>query len=378
MVQMDRRAFLAVLGGGVAGVGATYLGASRIDDEGEGDDDNDDGGGLVDSNGTDEDDESHSDAGDGVVVESFLTSEEGETTDTPSVWHGEDDHLLVVTDKGGDQLIVYDATDGEYRGRIGGDGTAPGEFRYPNEVDIVDDWAFVVERDNARVQVLRLPEGDPIGTFGEDDLRAPYGCAIVPDSDGYELYVTDNYEADGADELDERIKRYRVTVSEGGIGTEFLGSFGATSTPGALEAVESIHADPEYDRLVIADEETKEIKLYSLEGEFTEVVSDVFDEGLFDAGDDPEGIALYRDGEGGGYWLCTEQTDPSVFHVLDRESFEYVTRFSGETTANTDGVWLTQEAFGPFSGGAFYADHDDRAVAAFDFEEVSREIGRSD
>jgi 3-phytase len=371
MVDARRRTVLAILGAGALGAGATYFGASGID-SGE----SDDGSDGAPSEGADGAGEP---GGDGVITEAFFTPEMGDTTDTPAIWHGEDDHLLVVTDKEGDELFVFDATNGEHRDRIGAEGHSLNEFRYPNEVDIVDEWAFVVERDNGRVQVLRMPDGESVGTFGEDELLAPYGCTIVPDSGGYEIYITDNYEADGLGDLDERIKQYRVTVSEdSSVEAEFVGSFGATEEPGALEGVETIHADPEHDRLAIADEANQSIKLYGLDGEFRGTVTSVFDDGSLDQGNDPEGITLYRSGDGGGYWFFTEQVDPSVFHVVDRESLEYLTQFSGETTANTDGIWLTQESFGPFSVGAFYADDDDSRVAAFDLEIIEREIEGSD
>jgi 3-phytase len=376
MVDPSRRTVLAILGAGAVGAGATYLGVSGIDSGGSGD--TPATGTESDDATTEGDDESDDpDAEDEVVREAFLTPEMGDTTDTPTVWHGEDDHLLVVTDKEGDELFVFDATDGEYRERIGTEGGGRNEFRYPNEVDIVDDWAFIIERDNGRIQLLRMPEGESVGTFGEDELLAPYGCTIYPDAGGYEIYVTDNYDADGPEEFGERIKQYRVSVEESGVNAAFVGAFGATEEPGALEGVETIHADPEHDRLVIADEGDRMIKLYDLGGEFHGTVTSVFDEGLFDRGRDPEGIALYRDGSE-GYWLFTEQADPNVFYVVDRESLEYVTRFSGETTANTDGVWLIQEPFGPFSSGAFYADDDDSRVAAFDLAAIEREIEGAD
>jgi 3-phytase len=61
----------------------------------------------------------------------------------------------------------------------------------------------------------------------------------------------------------------------------------------------------------------------------------------------------------------------SEFHVFDRESLEYLTTFKGETTEYTDGVWLSQESFGPFSNGAFYAVHDDKQTTAFQWDDIA-------
>ena len=314
-----------------------------------------------------------------TVEETFVTSEKGENIDQPAVWHGDDAHLLLVTAKSSHELDVFDAATGEYLDSIGNEGAGVVEFDRPNGLYVIDDLAVVVERDNARAQLLRLPEGEPLGTFGEDRLRKPYEGMVFDGPEGYEIYITDDYDASELSELDERVKRYRFTISDDGVDAEHVNSFGATEEPGALHAVESIYADPEHDRLMIADEDDYSMKLYDLGGDFLEVVTDVFDEG-----NDPEGIALYEN-DGSGYWVFTEQAghddsllferDRSRFHVFDRESLEHVATFRGEETANTDGVWLTQTAFGPFPSGAFYAVHDDRTVSAFDLAEIAKATG---
>lgn len=314
-----------------------------------------------------------------TVPETFITPEEGENIDQPAVWHGDDRHLLLVTAKESHELVVFDATDGEYLTSIGREGSEAGEFQRPNGLFVIDDLAVVVERDNRRVQVLRLPDGESLGTFGEDELRKPYEGAVYESSEGYEVYVTDDYDASDPADLDERVKHYRFTVSDDTVEAQHVRSFGDTTDPGALYTVESILADPDHDRLMIADEDENVIKLYDLSGTFVDVVASVFGE------NDPEGIALYRNENGSGWWVFAEQSGQpdflvfdrgqSRFHVYGRESLDPITTFSGETAANTDGVWLTQRSFGPFSLGAFYVVHDDRTVAAFDLAEVMSGIG---
>lgn len=209
-----------------------------------------------------------------------------------------------------------------------------------------------------------------MGTFGEDQLQKPYEGIAYENDQGYEIYVTDDYDANDASELDERVKHYRFEVANDEVNARHVASFGDTSDPGALYKVESIYADPEKDHLVVADEDENVIKLYDLEGDFQEVVPTEF------GGNDPEGITLYREGNGSGYWVFTEQDkDLSKFHVHNRETLEYVTTFAGEKTANTDGVWLTQRSTGPFSSGAFYAVHDDKSVAAFDWGNIIEDVG---
>src|SRR3546814_4990331 len=75
-------------------------------------------------------------------------------------------------------------------------GAGEGEFDRPNGVAVVDELLFVVERDNRRVQVLRLPGFSHVASFGNDEFEKPYGIWVNRTGNGYEVYVTDAYMAD--------------------------------------------------------------------------------------------------------------------------------------------------------------------------------------
>jgi len=315
------------------------------------------------------------------VRESFLTlRHEADNVDSPALWHGRDgQHWVLATAKTTHQLVVYDAATGELVRRVGGPGNAPGQFLRPNGLAVHGDAAFVVERDNHRIQVLSLPGFGSLGFIGEGFLRRPYGLVLVPgDAPGQvRIYATDNYETtDGRippdAELGERVKRFTAAVGEG-LEWQYGGAFGATRGPGRLRKVESIWADPDNGLLVVADEEERAVKLYGFDGRFT---GEVVGRGRFLY--EPEGIALHRCAGGEGYWVITDQdTHHNRFLVFRRAGFEYLGAFSGHTTANTDGVALTQRAFGPFSAGAFYAVHDDGGLGAFDWATVLQALDLS-
>jgi 3-phytase len=81
---------------------------------------------------------------------------------------------------------------------------------------------------------------------------------------------------------------------------------------------------------------------------------------------------LYECGAADGYWLTTDQSETqNTFHLFDRTSLEHVGAFRGETVTNTDGIFATEEAFGPFENGAFYAVHNDRGTVAFDWTDIA-------
>ena len=304
--------------------------------------------------------------------------------DSPSVWHGpEGQHWVITTAKDADALVVHDAATGELVRRVGGEGTEAGMLQRPNGIAVIDDLALVVERDNARVQVFRLPEFESLGFVGEDLFKFPYGIAALSSgTDQYDIFITDNYEDPGEQippdsMLGERVQQFRLSIEDGRVVAEHVRAIGPTSGEGRLRVVESIFVDPENERLLIAEEEEgrSHIKVFTLDGEFT---GDMIDQRHFP--NEAEGIALYACDDGDGYWISTDQSEETnTFHIFDRRSLQHVGSFSGETTRNTDGIALTQHGFGPFPAGAMYAVHDDQSITAFSWTEIAEGLGlRSD
>ena len=306
-------------------------------------------------------------------------------------------HILFATAKEGDSILLFDAASGEVLQELGQTGDGPLEFRRPNGIWVIDDLLLVVERDNARVQVILLPDLTFVGFISHEDLRYPYGVSVHRAREGesspfmYEMYITDNYNPalegyPAEEQLDERVHHVRFSVD--GVGErdrpdgrdglllryETVSLFGDITGDGLLMKVESILADPEYGRLYIADEAfaRRDIKIYTLDGEFT---GEWIPNRYFSS--EPEGIALYACEDGSGYLIGTDQhkTEENKYVVLDRETLEYLGAFRGEITRNTDGIWLTQKAFGPFPAGAFYAVHDDGSVTAFDWRDIAAALG---
>lgn len=316
--------------------------------------------------------------GDAVVSEAWVTaSTPADDLDSLAVWKGPSgEEWVIATAKQTDRLAVFAVGTGAIVRSMGRPGSGPGEFERPNGVVVRDDLVFVVERDNRRVQILRLPGFTPVGSFGEGELRKPYGIAMTGRGPGrWEAWVTDDYPASNEEapplaELGERLRRYEVNFEEGRLAARFLGNAGATSGREALRKVESIEADPDLGRMLVADELDRDLEVYDLAGRPAgERVS-----GLFAA--DPEGIALYRCPGGEGYWITTEQQrDRTRFHVLDRRTLRPLGVFTGERTGNTDGIALTQETFSRFPHGALFALQNDQAVSAFDWSAVARALG---
>ena len=318
-----------------------------------------------------------------TVQEAFLTAATPEDNiDSPALWQGDDGRaLLLATAKKTGRLMAYDGDTGASLGPKGRKGTAQGEFDRPNGIFVTDDLVFVVERDNHRVQVLRLPGFEPVGTFGQDALVQPYGLWLHATAPGeYDVLVSDAYmagtDAQGDDivppvaALGARLKRYRVRVDGASLEATATGTVGDTTGAGAIRIPESVWGDPAHARLLVAEEDVATgtaLREYRMDGTFAGRTLGL---DLFQA--QAEGIALWQCADGSGYWLATDQfKDRSLFHVLDRQTLEHLGAFAGTATGNTDGVWLHQAGTARFRDGVFYAVHDDMAVAAFDWRDIA-------
>lgn len=321
-----------------------------------------------------------------VVPEAFRTAMTPEDNiDSVASWTTpEGGLLLLATAKATDQLVAYDGETGASLARFGREGDAPGEYRRPNGIAVVDDLAFVVERDGRRVQVLQLPGLVPLGHFGADVLRKPYGLWVLPEGEGrYTLYVTDAYmageDAQGEDilppleALDQRVHRFAVQVADGRAEGKAVAAFGDTGPEGALRVVESLWGDPQNDRLLVAEEDesyANELKVYDLAGRYA---GRVIGREVFAA--QAEGIMLRTCAGGSGWWITTEQgKSGTVFHLFDRNSLEHAGAVAGTSVANTDGIWLHAAPSARFPEGVLYAVHDDQGAVALDWREIRRAL----
>jgi len=286
-------------------------------------------------------------------------------------------HRLYASGKGIDTIFVFDAKTGDYIESLGTTGFELGSFGYPNGLATMGDMVLVVERDNARIQVLNAANGQPVRTFGEELLKAPMGIALYEsDEDTYEIYVTDNFIIDDKDPTVAarrhklRVIRYTVYVQENGtLDVRNRGGFGDDAGPGMLLNIESIAVDSENDRVFIADEAEDTVKVYNLKGEFQ---NQIIGGGLMEG--DSEGIAIFEDSDapGGGYFIATDQQrKATIFHVFSRDGVKHLGTFTGNPAiANTDGIAISSVPFGQFDTAAFYAVHDDQSVAAYSLEQI--------
>ncbi|MFP4544044.1 MAG: phytase precursor [Candidatus Kapaibacterium sp.] len=313
-----------------------------------------------------------------VIEEAFTTKrDENDNVDSPALWHGPNgQNWLLATAKEGNTIIVYDAATGEKITQFGQSGHKQGDLSRPNGIAVIDNYAVIVERDNRRIQVFSLPDFKPLGYFGQAVLRKPYGITIDEFDGKYNLYVTDNYETPDeetppADSLGQRVHMFTFTVENEQLNSSHIKAFGETSGKGILHKVESLLIDRVYNRLLIADEheEHRNVKVYAPDGSFT---GQIIPYKYFFY--EPEGIVVWDcETDSSGYYIIVDQGKiNNTFQVFDRKTLEYIGGFGGEITRNTDGIAITQKAFGSFKYGAFYPVHDDGSLTAISWEDIAK------
>ncbi|RYZ71462.1 MAG: phytase [Lysobacteraceae bacterium] len=320
-----------------------------------------------------------------LVKEAWVSVAQPEdNVDSPASWLQDGKLMVAATAKSIDRLIIYDGDTGERLRTVGGSGKALGQLSRPNGIATIEDrYAFVVERDNHRVQMFALPGFQPLLAFAEADLVQPYGLWVRKLGSGFEVIVSDNYtlgeDASGEDitpplaALDKRLRRYEVVQVDGKWSARSRGHFGDTSAAGAIRVVESLFGDEANNRLLIAEEDVAtgtRLREYTLDGKYAGR-----DVGAGNYQAQAEGIALMRCDDGSGWWVASDQFDDrTVFHLFDRRTLQHAGSFVGKVTGLTDGVWLDERGDARFPQGVFYASHLDVAVSAFDWRDIARAL----
>ena len=264
-------------------------------------------------------------------------------------------HVIVVTVKDKNEIHVYNAMNGEFKKSIKRDNA------FPNGVTTINDqFVLVTERDNKQVAVFNSSM-DFLGTFGNDELRSPYGITFYKQEEGlYKVLVTDSYEYNNPRE--DRILTWDFTIDNESFNVSSATVLGNPT----LYQVESIYADQHYQTLLVAEEMKEHHKVMALDLMTGQVKKE--DLGNFNRGNDPEGIALVINKDNNGYWICTEQSKTdNRFHLYDRKTLEYMNTMYLDNVSYTDGI-ATAYMHGKWF---LYAVDNDARVVAFELPEIN-------
>lgn len=328
-----------------------------------------------------------------IIEEDVLSNwDENDNIDSPAFYQGPNgENWIIATAKSTDRLFVYDAATGEVIKTVSEEGTELGQMDRPNGIWVINDYCFVVERDNHRIQVFKLPEFKSLGFIGESELMKPYGLSVVNLADHpkaskagfnknqYMLFVTDNYEYEEdkipADSLlDKRLAKVLFEINDDKIENVDFSYISATFDKDALlKVVESVLVDLD-NRLLYVCEELEGagntcIKIFDFDGVYKRTLG----KDLFQS--QAEGLAIINCGDGEGYLVTTDQSyDANIFHFFDRKTLELKGSFQPSKVSNTDGIWLSQKSFGEFTKGQFIAVNNDGGVGAWNLEKLMEKL----
>ena len=288
------------------------------------------------------------------------------TIDSIAIWVAPNprESLVFLTDKTRDCVEVHSPVSKFFLRRIGSSGSGNGELSYPNGITVGynipfgsrrGDVLFVVERDNHRLSMFSLPEGEFVGHFGANDLEEPYGIALYWKGEQLQAWVTETGSSpDG-------VMVYDISTSGQNLTGRLNFSFSAAGS------LESLVIDPVTRRALVCDEgDGHDIMVYDLRGNLLQR----FGKDRFV--NEPEGIVIYELGDGKGYIIVADQNaSPTEFEVFDRVTYESLGQFTGETDG-TDGIALTQAALPNLPQGSFYAINSDKTGHVYDWAEIAK------
>jgi 3-phytase len=295
-----------------------------------------------------------------AVVETDPVPSGGDSADDPAIWiHPTDTakSLVIGTDKHGG-LNVYDL-DGKLL-QVVSDGARP------NNVDVINNFALAGRTVDLAIAGIRDPNRFGVALWTVDaNSRQLAELGSLPNFrvfDGSEPYGTCAYRSrrDGAQYVfvsskNGGVEQYRLTGSADGlVHADRVRTFQVGSQ------VEGLVADPEHNRLYVAEEDVA-IWCYGAEPDSADArrcVAKVGERGIVA---DIEGLAIYQAAHGKGYLIASVQGN-NAFAVFERDGLNaFVAMIDPEAGSisdigETDGIDVVNISLSPrFAKGLFVA-----------------------
>lgn len=296
--------------------------------------------------------------------------------DSPAFWQNPNGkNQLIVTSQGLNCLVIYDAENGEEIRKIGSKGTGPLEFDKPRGISIWQDLLFVVEANNSRIQVLRLPDFEFVTFIGDETIfERCVGLSILEKEDHLLIYTTDNYyspfnQIPSLEELNKRVKVFEFSKYTDSPSFKLVNIFGDTTLEGAILDAESIKVDPENEVVLIANEMkiNADIKVYDLEGNYMGIS---FGGGIIKH--ENEDIGIFDCGNGKGFIVVPDEDQyENAFHIFDRKTYKHLGSFITPDLYNTDAIEIYEGDIGTIRGGVLFALYDDGGLGAYSWQEIA-------
>jgi 3-phytase len=313
----------------------------------------------------------------------FVSDPVEHNSDDAAVWIDLDNpggSLVLGTDKGNKghsgALYVYDLQGNMLNGKT------IRSMRRPNNVDVaydlkvgdrLEDIAVVTDRDAAAIRVFSLPDmrtldGGGITVFEGEEENAPMGVGLYtsPAGDIYAIISRNSGPSQGY------LWQYKLLAdSKGRVRGELVRKFGAFS---GEKCIEAIAVDNELGYVYYADERAGIRKYYAHPDSSARELA-FFGRGEFEK--DIEGISIYKQADGSGYIVVSDQ-EADQFHVFAREGslenahdHQRLTTFMTEAE-ESDGNEVTSVALPGYPKGLFVAMSTNKRFYFYSWEELAQ------
>ncbi len=321
------------------------------------------------------------------VVPAVVTEKVPADSDDPAIWINPLDStevLILGTDKGGRTtkggLYAFNL-EGKIVGQVD-------SLQRPNNVDVAYLYtstgqllslAVCTERDRHQLRVFRLPDLKPldhggIPVFEGEADRDAMGIALYTDPETKNVFAVV-----GRKEGPETgyLWQYQLSADSAGlVSARFARRLGHFS---GKKEIESIAIDNELGYIYYSDEEAGVRKYYAHPDSSDRELSFFATEGF--AGDH-EGISIYKQADGTGFILVSNQQDDS-FHVYPREGTTQnphdhpLIGVVHVSTAESDGSDVTSRSLPGYPQGLFVAMSTDGTFQYYRWEDLLEKMGQS-
>lgn len=313
----------------------------------------------------------------------YITEKVVFDTDDPAIWIDKKDpsnSFIIGTDKeDGGGLYAFDL-----QGKIIKEKCVL-DLQRPNNVDIAYDFklhgklvdiAVTTERSNNQLRIFSLPDMKPIDggglpVFTDREISDPMGIALYTDQKTKEIYAIVGPKTGPATGY---LSQYKIHSSPKG--TAMITKVRDFGNYSGVKEIEAIAVDNELGYIYYSDEAYGVRKYYADPKKGDEELA-LF--GTKDFGRDIEGISIYKNDDGTGYILISDQ-QRNTFNIYPREGAKdapnkHVLLKSVELlTLESDGSDVTSVAINEeFPKGMFVGMSTDKTFHIYDWRDIMPE-----
>jgi len=247
------------------------------------------------------------------------------------------EYWIFLSSQETDKIFILNGLTGEYIKALGGTGDKVGQLNSPIDLVVFDDYLYILEQDNNRVQIFSLPDVIFIGFIGEIQLKSPRSLSLIKvkkDNKYYNcLFVSENLDKKSL--RPKCVYKYIFNIDNKGIDNIKVKKIGNINGEGKIMRCSSIEYDAYYNRLLILDSYEKNIKIYDINGNFIKVI----DDNIFNS--EPIGIKLMNENNGRGiYFIFDRSKIDNLFHIYDRETLSYISTLKSDKSLENDNICI--------------------------------------